>query len=595
MKRALTLFLCAVMLVTALCGCTTLQKDSETGEYDKGAIIPMYLGTEMYNFDPAIAYLNDSNAKILSLLYAKLTDIDKNGKMKLTLIDSWSVSENEQLGEYKMKIKLKNTKWSDGVALQASDVVFAWKRILKVNFDCEAACLLFDIKNARDVKSGIKTIDDLGVTAPETLVVEVEFERKIDYEQFLRNLSSLALVPLRESVVSRSADWAKRSNSIVTSGPFVLKSVSYGNELRLERSNYYFLNTEKNEYMDKYVIPFRIKTNYSKDLSYFTSGLTTDSWGDRVFYTNEIPLDQRKDYLEYVDPMDIMSTHTYYLNLNNPLFSDARVRQALSLAIDRKHIAEEIVVFAKPATGFIPYKVNNGSAKSSFREAGGDILETTANVDKAKQLLSDAGVSSGDIIIRYYANDQVSAAVASYVAEAWSGLGFNARALPVSATQVEEDTIYVDNFHNLYSADSATDGAWDVLAIDYQSLSEQAFSSLAPFAVEFSGNGVDMTNDEYPATGHLTGYASEEYNALIEAAYEETDPAKRTEKLHEAEKKLLEDMPIIPIIFNQEAHLIDDSVVSGFSYDYYNMTIFNRVKMSNYMDWKPYFEDVIKE
>ncbi len=595
MKRALSLLLCAVMLLTALCGCTTLAKDEETGGDDKGAIIPMYLGTEMYNFDPALAYLNDSNAKILSLLYAKLTDIDKNGKLKLTLIDHWEVTEDDALKEYKMKITLKDTKWSDGVALQASDVVFAWKRILNVNFDCEAACLLFDIKNARAVKDGVKTIDDLGATAPETLVVEIEFERKINYEQFLRNLSSIALVPLRESVVSRSSDWAQRPTFIVTSGPFTLKAATYGKELRLERSNYYFLNTDKDKHVDKYVIPFRLKVDYSKDLSYFTSGLTTENWGSRVFYTNEIPLNQRKDYADYVEASDIMSTHAYYLNLNNPLFADARVRQALSLAIDREHVANDIVVYAKPATGFVPYLVTNGKAKTSFREAGGDIIEASANVERAKQLLSEAGVNGGDIIIRYAANDQVSEAVAAYVAEAWSGIGFNARALPVSATPVVDDTIVVDNFHNFYSVDSAAENAWDVLAIDFQSLSEEAFSSLAPFAVGFSGNGVDMTNDEYPATGHLTGYASDEYNALIESAYEELDSEKRAEILHDAEKKLLEDMPVIPIIFNQEAHLIDDSVVSGFDHDFYNMTIFNRVKMSNYMDWKPYFEDVIVE
>ena len=40
MKRLLALILCAVMLLLSVAGCTTLEKDEETGEYDKGAIIP---------------------------------------------------------------------------------------------------------------------------------------------------------------------------------------------------------------------------------------------------------------------------------------------------------------------------------------------------------------------------------------------------------------------------------------------------------------------------------------------------------------------------------------------------------------------------
>ena len=48
----------------------------------------------------------------------------------------------------------------------------------------------------------------------------------------------------------------------------------------------------------------------------------------------------------------------------------------------------------------------------------------------------------------------------------------------------------------------------------------------------------------------------------------------------------MEDMPIMPIIFNQKAYTTDSTVVSGFSSDYYTSTNFNRVEMKNYYDWK---------
>lgn len=593
MKRALSLILCTVMLLTALSGCTTLEKDEATGDYDKGAIIPMYLGTEMYDFDPQRAYLNDSNAKILSLLFESLTDIDENGKLKLSLIDSYTIIDGNRYGEYKMQIKLKDTKWSDGRAVTASDVVYSWKRILDVDFDSEAAALLYDIKNARAVKSGDMTIDDLGLTAPETLVVEVEFERSIDYEQFLRNLSSPALVPLREDIVSKSSDWAKKPATMVTSGPFVVKAVTYGGVLRLERSNYYFLNSEKNEKLDKYVIPYRIETDYSQSLSAQLKNFNNK----KVFYLNELPLDQRKTYKEqygdYVTTTDLMSTHAYYFNLNNPLFQDVRVRQALSMAIDREYIANNIAVFAKAATGLIPYGVTDGEVGTSWRENVAGTIKTSADLDAAKALLKEAGVSGGDIKINYYANDPVNAAIAEYVASVWCELGFNAKATGTKAqANIEDSGIYNDNFQMLYSVDRAESLSWDVLAIDYQMLSEEAFSALAPFATEFSGNGIKFATDssDYTTVGHITGYVSDAYDALIEAAYAETDSAKRSAALHEAEALLSTDMPVMPIVYNQNAYIINTDVVSGFGTDYYGLSIMSRVKMENYMAWKVLFD-----
>lgn len=595
MKRAMSLILCAALLLVALAGCTTLEYDSETGEYDDGAIIPVYLGTEQYNFDPGTAYTNDAMVKILSLLYVGLTSIDEDGKLELTLIDSYEIVDGNRDGEYKMTITLKNTAWNDGRAVQASDVVYAWKRLLDVDYDSEAACLLYDIKNAYAAKQGDASIDDVGITAPETLKIEIEFEESIDYTQFLRNLSSPALVPLREDVVSQTDDWAKKTSTIVTSGPFAIRTVTYGEVLRLERSSYYFLDSEKNEYADKYVIPYRLETDYSMSTSDYVSN---SNWGSNVFYTNEIPLSKRQAYLEagYVTVEDEMSTHSYYFNMYNELFQNEKVRQALSAAIDREYIASSIVVFAKAATGFIPYGVTDGSVGSSFRDSVGTLIETTANLTKAQELLDESGINPSDysFTIRYRAEDDVSAAIAEYTAEVWSELGFSVTARAVSAKANSEDsTIYNDVFEQYYTVESAQSGAWDVLAIDYQMLSEEAWSALAPFATSYSGNGVELTSsttdEEYPVTGHVTGYSSEEYDEIIERAFAEKDTAARAAILHEAEALLCEDLPIVPVVFNQNAYMYS-SVLSGFETNYYGIVSFNRVEMKDYMTYKVKFD-----
>ncbi|MGN1345913.1 MAG: ABC transporter substrate-binding protein, partial [Eubacteriales bacterium] len=555
MKKALSLILAMIMAASVISGCTTLEKD-ETGSYDKGAIIDMYLTTEVYDFDPQRSITDDAMLKLYSLIYEGLTRIGEDGKWEKALMKSYKVEKDEN-GEYSILITLNSTRWSDGRTVQAADLVYSWKRLLDPDAPNESASLLYDIKNARAVKTGDATVDDLGIAAVDTYVLQVEFEQKIDLNLFFENCSSIALVPLREDVITRYKDandeeiWAQKSTSIVTNGPFCPKEIVYGNTLRLERSSYYYLNPDKDEPLDKYVIPYRLLVNYGTgnaeaQLSALTSG--------GIFYDGEIPLSARAQYKDSAVITDMMGTHTYVFNTNNELFAKPEVRRALSMAIDRNQIVS-IVTYAKPATGYIPYKVFNTTSGTSFRDAGGDLLASTADVAGAKSLLSSAGVSGGSFTLTVR-NNEVDKAIADYVAGVWGDLGFNVTVETVKATANSTDsTIYVDNFQKLYDS-----GDFDVIGIDMMMLSTDAFSALSQFAVSFSGNGVDMDSETYDLYGHISGYASEDYNALIESAYAEKDRTARAAILHQAEQKLLEDMPVIPLIFLQDAYLYLDEL-----------------------------------
>ena len=116
-------------------------------------------------------------------------------------------------------------------------------------------------------------------------------------------------------------------------------------------------------------------------------------------------------------------------------------------------------------------------------------------------------------------------------------------------------------------------------------LSTDAFSALSQFAVSFSGNGVDMNSENYDLYGHISGYASEDYNALIESAYAEKDRTARAAILHQAEAKLLEDMPVMPIIFLQDAYLYLGEL-SGIGTTYYGTRDFNDTQLKDYMTYK---------
>lgn len=581
MKKMLSLILAMIMVVSVVTGCTTLAKDEETGNYDKGAIIDMYLTTEVYDFDPQRSITDDAMLKTYSLIYEGLTKLDENGKWQKALMKSYKVDVDKD-GEFTILVTLNNTRWSDGRTVQAADFVYSWKRLLDPDAPNESSSLLYDIKNARAIKTGDATVDDLGIAAVDTYVLQIEFEQKIDLDLFFENCSSIALVPLREDVITRYKDanndeiWAQKSTSIVTNGPFCPKEIVYGNTLRLERSSYYYIKADSEEPLDKYVIPYRLLTSYSTgnaeaQLNALNSG--------NLFYDGELPLASRAQYASSAVVNDMMATHTYVFNTNNELFTKPEVRRALSMAIDRSQVVS-LITFAKPATGYIPYKVFDTTSGTSFRTTGGDIISTSGDVSGAKSLLSQAGVSGGSFTLTVR-NNEVDKAIADYVAGVWGELGFTVSVETVKATANSSDsTLYVDNFQKLYDS-----GEFDVIGIDMMMLSPDAFSALSQFAVSYSGNGVDMDSDNYELYGHISGYANDDYNALIDSAYAEKDRAARATILHQAETKLLEDMPIIPIVFLQDAYVYTDAL-SGIETTYYGTRNFNDTQLKDYMTYK---------
>ncbi len=617
-KKTVAFLLAAACLVCMLASCHDGKIDGDT---IKGAEIQVYMSEMIYDFDPATVYNNDSALQILSLMYDTLFTLNKNGKVEKSLAKSYEFTTDTVTEEYKMIITLREgTSWSDGTYVSAQDVVYAWKRILDPEFNCEAACLLYDVKNAQEAKLGNTSIDSVGVYASDELRVEITFvSPDVDTERFLLNLTSVALAPLRENVISRNGDWAKKSSTIVCSGPFMLRRSNYGfdtsgkadnayREIVLERNPYY-RRTAESKYLDKSVTPYRILFNYYED----SSQVMTEFNSGNIFYVGNVPLASRSEYKDKATVEDLMSTHAYYFNENadvavkggktEKLFADKNVRLALSAAIDRAAIAEQIV-FAKPATGFVPYKVYDTTKKTSFREVGGSLISTGADLAAAQNYIAASGKTPSDytFAISVRSDDEVDLAIANIVCESWKSLGFNVSVNVVKPTINDDEAqgavatdIYDDNFLEYFmngtktvtdkDGNTTTVAAYEVIAVDIAAYSPDAFSVLAPFATRFSGQGQDMSSSsDYITPEHKTGYISEEYNAKIEAAYAEKDAAKRAALLHEAETVLVADMPVMPVVFNQTAYLASKDL-SGIKTNYYGVNVFTKVKQKHYTDY----------
>ena len=392
-KRVIAIALCLVTLLSTCAVFTGCGKNED----DKGAYITMYLTGEMYDFDPANAYTNTDTFNVVSLLFDTLFKLDENGNIQKSLVKDYRFVFNDLKKEYKLIMTLNETSWSDGNRVSAEDVVFAWKRILNWESSYPCASLLYDVKNARAVKTGNESIDQLGVKASGDYEVTVEFEHPIDKDQFLLNLTSLALAPLRESDVTNKGsqynDWAKKPG-FLTSGPFKVSKAKYpngasdtedpifdygkfadndasdgnGNPLTsyvnyaearlqyfvLERNSYYYRDKNKDA-VDKSVTPYQILCDCTR-----TEDEIMEAYANgEIFYIGEIPFSVRgypkyDKYLSKVSVTDALSTFVLAPNENAMVYykeietyPDGRVKFYDKNGIELSYSTYEILTDSK--------------------------------------------------------------------------------------------------------------------------------------------------------------------------------------------------------------------------------------------------------
>ncbi len=621
MKKVLALLLVAVTLLATMLMGTGCAGGSD--EEDLGAeIAAVFVGGEVYDFDPAKAYTNDDAMKLMSLIYEPLFTLDAYGNVQYALAKSYEFYDDRN--EFKLDIDLRETYWNDGTQVTAKDVMWSWWRILSPDFACQAATLLYDIKNARAAKLGDdKSVEDVAVTDSEPLTLTITFERELDAEgqqNFLRNLTSVALTPVKETAVKkadRDEVWAKRVSYIVTNGPFAIRSMDYGidqnglkndreaHEFRLERNTYYRRDQGSILPKDTYVTPYKFVSYWNRELTEDFK----DEIENTIFLVGDIPLAMREAYLSQAKIQNLLSTYTYVLDNQDPALANADVRLALSMALDRDTLAKEATKgLALPATGFVSHGVLNGSSGSfSAATAASDAaLSITADQAAAVALLQkakNAGYAGGDIKILVRNNEEevaIAKAIVTtwkelfraagisgnitYVAETWKPIVIEeGKTANASGTKVTLTCDYIQEAFRTSATDANGFSGCNVIAVDYQMLSPDAFGALASFSQELSGNGIYAggLNEETKVLTHVSGFNLEAYNELIDQAYAATSMSDKTAILHDAEKLLLENMPVIPVFFNRSA-LLTSSELSRVYTDYYGHMVLTRAELRNY-------------
>lgn len=614
MKKIIAFLLCTLMIVCTLGGCMN--------KTDPGAELNLYMAKPT-NFDPAVAYSDQAAAQFLPLIYQGLFNIDSNGKLVKAMCDSYTVKDNV------IEFKLKETRWSDGTKVSASDFVYAWKRILGSEFKSEAASLLFYIKNAVEVKNGDISIDNLCLYAAGDQIIQVELIDAAYVDAFLYNCASVALYPVHEDAVRKISlyqplyedkvdskgnpvlagndsltdySWSTLSTILVSCGPFYVKKTNLypddGNpSIILERNRYYYRDTSDtgDDALMKYVTPYRLNIEFiSAEDAYaaFQSGTVSELNGEPILYDANLPLSARSTGDNVTD---LLATYTYFFNTTNPLFESAEVRRALSSVLDRNEIVS-LITYGKPATGLISEGVYYTTRKTSFRSEAGNVLGDTMSVSDAKAVISAAGATTGAITLTIRDNE-TEEKVAEYVAAKWGELGYTVTVekLSIRSTsyyevvgvkkednQPDVQALYEKLTRDLF-LEKYYSGEFDVIGIQYSMMSVDPFASLAAFASKYSGNAYDFSEsaDVFDPVVHSTGYNSAEYEELITQCLTTTDATERAKLLVQAEKLLLTDMPVVPLYYMQGGYQASD-LLKGYKLRYDGYMDFTNATNKNY-------------
>jgi len=583
--KVIALLVAVVLIATAVVAGIFIARGPNT--LFTGPTLQVSLPGMPLSFDPMHAFRCQSGAAIVSMLYEGLYRHEPNGRVVPAMAQGWRTTRNDlEFGEYVIEITLRESRWTNGDLVTADHFLFAWRRLLDPANNSEAAVLLYQIRGARQVVTGEASIYNFGAAAVGTDVIEIEFDvsdgERPDIDMFLQALASPALVPLHRDSMERTSYWSTNAMMVESNGPFNLQRISYdlvpGSQppthrpsMLLERNLFYRRNIERHA-NNRFVTPFRIELNFTsagrfeingsnQDLRFGTSAELSYALFnyDLSKYTSGVPFANRDE--RGVNVVDTMNTHTYIFNTDNPLFADARVRRALSIALDRNELINSAQVHGRPAEGVVPptgvFNTRWGRNATLFADArpNGSLISPTGDMAAARALLNQAGVTSGafEILVRGW--DAEALRVAEYVRGVWNSLGFTVTIRTEGFVNVPGATYNEaldgmdftrDNFMNAYLARD-----WDVVALDMQTLSSNPLFALAPFSLFGSGSATVGLPSGQEYAPHISGWSYSRFDAQISRSFSSRDAAVRANYLHDAEAILMEQMPIIPLFVHQ--------------------------------------------
>ncbi|HZQ09145.1 MAG TPA: peptide ABC transporter substrate-binding protein [Anaerolineae bacterium] len=458
-------------------------------------------------------------------LYEPLVDAyAQDGQIHPLAAESYKISDDGLTVTFTLRDGLK---WSDGKPVVAEDFRYAWLRQLDPKTASYVPDEFYAIKNGAEFNQGkITDPNQVGIQAPDDKTLVVTLAAPAPY--WLRYVGTTDYVPVRKDIIEKYGDKWMEAGNFVGNGPYMLQ------EWKHDQSMVFVRNPNYNGPWKDSIKIDRLEFKLVQD---------PDSQGLPAYEANEVDaatipateLDRIKadaKMSKEIHTIPSAGTTILIFDTKNKPTDDVRVRQALSMAIDREALANQVLKGGYLApTSFSPRTLASYNP-STFQGY---------NPEKAKQLLADAGYPGGKgfpTLELYSWNVQRALLETQAIKAMWKDtLGIDVNLNPLDPKAMRDWRIArKDQPFNVYYA-------WEVAGI------------LDP--IEYHNAQLDPEQNV-----RNSRYADSQYVQLIRDAKKETDPAKRAKMYQDAEAIINRDVPIIPITEDENFWVVKPNVMN---------------------------------
>jgi oligopeptide transport system substrate-binding protein len=370
-------------------------------------------------------------------------------------------------------------------------------------------------KNAEPCRQVLLDFREVGVTVIDDYTLEIRLNNPTPY--FLDLLAFYPFAPVNQGCLEKygAPDWTLPEN-IVTNGAFRMVARRIRDRVRLVRSDSYW----NRDHVKLNIVDALSIDNRTTAFNLYATGM--------VDWVTVPPAEVLRELLRSkpsrndLNAAPQLTTYFYLINTKRPPLDDKRVRQALSMAIDRKEITQVATGAGEiPAYSLVP------PSMPGYRQQ----LSKPHDPAAARKLLAEAGYPEGrgfPKIEILYNSDQAHQSIAELIRKQWQ------RELGISASLRNEE--------------------WG----SYQDSIQQFRFTIARRA--WVGDYLDPNTyaDMYVTNGenNNTGFSKKEYDQIIADAAKEPDQLTRLEILESAERMLMDEMPIIPLYFYVSRNMV---------------------------------------
>ena len=524
-------------LLLALVACGDYESNVVSG--NREGILHWGNAAEPAELDPHIVTGVPEHSLMAALFEGLVAKNPSTLAVEPAVATSWQVSDDGRV--YRFAIRA-SARWSNGDAITAEDFRWSWYRALQPGLGNPYAYMFAPIVNASAFASGELTdFSQVGIKVLDRLTLQVTLANPTPFFlQLLDHYSSYpvhrATIEARGAIDERGTRWT-RVEHFVGNGPFTLKEWSLNKAIVVAKSSTYWDSAT----VQLKQIVFHPIGNIATEERMFRAG--------QLHYTYDVPAAKIERYQteqpEMLRISPYLGTYFYRINTRLPHLRDVRVRQALSLAVDR----ESIVNYVTRAGELAAYTLTPPGTLGYVAKA-----IAAYNPDRARALLAAAGYPDGagfPVTEILYNSSEAHRKIAVAIQQMWK------QALNIDVVLVNQD--------------------WKVY------LAAQASGNYQLSRASWIGDYVDPNSflDMWVEDGgnNRTGWSNKEFERLVlEVAPSAATEAARYAAFREAETILLQEAPIIVIYTYVSKHLIHPSL-RGFPANIMNHPSFKHMSL----------------